>query len=212
MSKDLSNYRDKYLKGELIEKNLPKDPFDLFDNWFEDLEKFGNERENNAMSLSTVNDKNVPTTRVVLLKQFSKNGFVFYSNYDSRKGKHIDNNPNVCISFYWPSMERQVIINGKVSKISAIESDKYFNSRPKSSQLGAIISNQSEIIPSRKYLEEKLSKFNISNNNLKRPSNWGGYILKPELFEFWQGRDSRLHDRIIFSKSKTNWNQKRLSP
>jgi len=212
MSKDLSNYRDKYLKGELIEKNLPKDPFDLFDNWFEDLEKFGNERENNAMSLSTVNDKNVPTTRVVLLKQFSKNGFVFYSNYDSRKGKHIDNNPNVCISFYWPSMERQVIINGKVSKISAIESDKYFNSRPKSSQLGAIISNQSEIIPSRKFLEEKLSKLNISNNNLKRPSNWGGYILKPELFEFWQGRDSRLHDRIIFSKSKTNWDQKRLSP
>ena len=212
MSKDLSNYRDKYLKGELIEKNLPTDPFDLFDNWFEDLEKFGNERENNAMSLSTVNDKNVPTTRVVLLKQFSKNGFVFYSNYDSRKGKHIDNNPNVCISFYWPSMERQVIINGKVSKISAIESEKYFNSRPKSSQLGAIISNQSEIIPSRKYLEEKLSKFNISNNNLKRPSNWGGYILKPELFEFWQGRDSRLHDRIIFSKSKTNWDQKRLSP
>jgi pyridoxamine 5'-phosphate oxidase len=212
MSKDLSNYRDKYLKGELIEKNLPKDPFDLFDNWFEDLEKFGNERENNAMSLTTVNDKNVPTTRVVLLKQFSKNGFVFYTNYDSRKGKHIDNNPNVCISFYWPSMERQVIINGKVSKISAIESDKYFNSRPKSSQLGAIISNQSEIIPSRKYLEEKLSKFNISNNNLNRPSNWGGYILKPELFEFWQGRDSRLHDRIIFSKSKTNWDQKRLSP
>jgi pyridoxamine 5'-phosphate oxidase len=212
MSKDLSNYRDKYLKGELIEKNLPKDPFDLFDNWFEDLEKFGNERENNAMSLTTVNDKNVPTTRVVLLKQFSKNGFVFYTNYDSRKGKHIDNNPNVCISFYWPSMERQVIINGKVSKISAIESDKYFNSRPKSSQLGAIISNQSEIIPSRKFLEEKLSKFNISNNNLNRPSNWGGYILKPELFEFWQGRDSRLHDRIIFSKSKTNWDQKRLSP
>lgn len=212
MSKDLSNYRDKYLKGELIEKNLPKNPFDLFDNWFEDLEKFGNERENNAMSLTTVNDKNVPTTRVVLLKQFSKNGFVFYSNYDSRKGKHIDNNPNVCISFYWPSMERQVIINGKVSKISAIESDKYFNSRPKSSQLGAIISNQSEIIPSRKYLEEKFSKFNISNNNLNRPSNWGGYILKPELFEFWQGRDSRLHDRIIFSKSNTNWDQKRLSP
>lgn len=212
MSKDLSNYRDKYLKGELIEKNLPKNPFDLFDNWFEDLEKFGNERENNAMSLTTVNDKNVPTTRVVLLKQFSKNGFVFYSNYDSRKGKHIDNNPNVCISFYWPSMERQVIINGKVSKISAIESDKYFNSRPKSSQLGAIISNQSEIIPSRKYLEEKFSKFNITNNNLNRPSNWGGYILKPELFEFWQGRDSRLHDRIIFSKSKTNWDQKRLSP
>ncbi len=212
MSKDLSNYRDKYLKGELIEKNLPKNPFDLFDNWFEDLEKFGNERENNAMSLTTVNDKNVPTTRVVLLKQFSKNGFVFYTNYDSRKGKHIDNNPNVCISFYWPSVERQVIINGKVSKISAIESDKYFNSRPKSSQLGAIISNQSEIIPSRKYLEEKFSKFNITNNNLNRPSNWGGYILKPELFEFWQGRDSRLHDRIIFSKSKTNWDQKRLSP
>jgi len=211
MYKDLSNYRDKYLKGILIEKNLSKNPFDLFTKWFEDLEKYGNERENNAMSLSTVSEKNIPTTRVVLLKQFSVNGFVFYTNYDSRKGKHINNNPNVCISFYWSSMERQVIINGKVSKISEIESDKYFNSRPKSSQLGAIISNQSEIIPSRKYLENKLKKINI-NNILTRPSNWGGYILKPELFEFWQGRDSRLHDRIIYSKSKTQWIQKRLSP
>ena len=212
MSRDLSNYRDKYLKGELIEKNLSKDPFDLFNNWFEDLEKYGNERENNAMSLSTVNEKNVPTTRVVLLKQFSKKGFIFYTNYNSRKGNHIKNNPNVCVSFYWPSMERQVIINGKVSEISKIESDKYFNSRPRSSQLGAIISNQSEIIPSRKYLEDKLSKIDSNNNDLIRPSNWGGYIIKPELFEFWQGRDSRLHDRIIFSKSKTNWTQKRLSP
>ena len=212
MSRDLSNYRDKYLKGELIEKNLPKDPFDLFNNWFEDLEKYGNERENNAMSLSTVNEKNVPTTRVVLLKQFSNKGFIFYTNYNSRKGNHIKNNPNVCVSFYWPSMERQVIINGKVSEISKIESDKYFNSRPRSSQLGAIISNQSEIIPSRKYLEDKLSKIDSNNNDLIRPSNWGGYIIKPELFEFWQGRDSRLHDRIIFSKSKTNWTHKRLSP
>lgn len=212
MSRDLSNYRDKYLKGELIEKNLPKDPFDLFNNWFEDLEKYGKERENNAMSLSTVNEKNVPTTRVVLLKQFSKKGFIFYTNYNSRKGNHIKNNPNVCVSFYWPSMERQVIINGKVSEISKIESDKYFNSRPRSSQLGAIISNQSEIIPSRKYLEDKLSKIDSNNNDLTRPSNWGGYIIKPELFEFWQGRDSRLHDRIIFSKSKTMWTHKRLSP
>ena len=212
MSRDLSNYRDKYLKGELIEKNLPKDPFDLFNNWFEDLEKYGKERENNAMSLSTVNEKNVPTTRVVLLKQFSKKGFIFYTNYNSRKGNHIKNNPNVCISFYWPSMERQVIINGKVIEISKIESDKYFNSRPRSSQLGAIISNQSEIIPSRKYLEDKLSKIDSNNNDLTRPSNWGGYIIKPELFEFWQGRDSRLHDRIIFSKSKTKWTHKRLSP
>lgn len=212
MSRDLSNYRDKYLKGELIEKNLPKDPFDLFNNWFEDLEKYGKERENNAMSLSTVNEKNVPTTRVVLLKQFSKKGFIFYTNYNSRKGNHIKNNPNVCVSFYWPSMERQVIINGKVSEISKIESDKYFNSRPRSSQLGAIISNQSEIIPSRKYLEDKLSKIDSNNNDLTRPSNWGGYIIKPELFEFWQGRDSRLHDRIIFSKSKTKWTHKRLSP
>jgi len=212
MSRDLSNYRDKYLKGELIEKNLPKDPFDLFNNWFEDLEKYGNERENNAMSLSTVNEKNVPTTRVVLLKQFSKKGFIFYTNYNSRKGNHIKNNPNVCVSFYWPSMERQVIINGKVSEISKIESDKYFNSRPRSSQLGAIISNQSEIIPSRKYLEDKLSKIDSNNNDLIRPSNWGGYIIKPEFFEFWQGRDSRLHDRIIFSKSTTKWTHKRLSP
>ena len=186
-------------------------PFQIFKRWLHDASKT-EINDHDAIALSTVDVDGLPNVRMVLLRGIEDSSFVFYTNYDSRKGKHIDNNPNVCISFYWPSMERQVIIHGKVSKISAIQSDKYFNSRPKSSQLGAIISNQSEIIPSRKFLEEKLSKFNISNNNLKRPSNWGGYILKPELFEFWQGRDSRLHDRIIFSKSKTNWDQKRLSP
>jgi len=214
MSRDLSNYRDKYLKGELIEKNLPKDPFDLFNNWFDDLEKYGNERENNAMSLSTVNEKNVPTTRVVLLKQFSKNGFIFYTNYNSRKGKHIKNNPNVCVSFYWPSMERQVIIKGNAKKISSVESEDYFNSRPFESQASAIISNQSEEIDSYESLLEKYNSFIEQNKNtkLKRPNNWGGIEIFINQIEFWQGRKNRLHNRVLCNFKKDTWEYKLLSP
>ena len=150
MSKDLSNYRKSYLKGELIENELPSDPIKLFSDWFNNVESSGQEIEPNAMSLSSIDKKGLPNTRIVLLKKFNSKGFVFYTNFNSRKGKSMSLNPDVCLSFYWSSAEKQVIINGKASKVSDKESDIYFNSRPVGSQLGAIISNQSETIPNRK--------------------------------------------------------------
>jgi len=212
MLKDLSHYRDKYLKGELIENKLPLNPIDLFSKWFNEIENLGNEREPNAMSLSTVDNKIFPTTRIVLLKEFSDLGFIFYTNYNSRKGIHIKNNPQVCMSFYWPSLERQVIIHGTVKKISDLKSKKYFNSRPESSRIGAIVSNQSEIIPSRDYIDNKLKNFDINVDNLVKPKHWGGYNVTPQSVEFWQGRESRLHDRIIYVKEKDKWIINRLSP
>ena len=212
MSKDLSGYRDKYLKGELNEIDLPDNPFVLFSKWFDEIEKFGTEIESNAMSLSTVSSDFSPITRIVLLKKFSESGFVFFTNYNSRKGKNISINSKVCLSFYWPSMERQVIIKGKTHKISEHDSIEYFNSRPESSRIGAIISNQSQVIPSRKYIDDKLNNFIINSETMAKPLNWGGYNVVPKSIEFWQGRDNRLHDRIIFSNESKKWNFKRLSP
>jgi len=212
MSKDLSNYRKSYLLGELIESALPEDPLELFSDWFTNVEKIGKEIEPNAMSLAAINSENLPISRIVLLKKFDVEGFVFYTNYNSRKGKSISENPAVCLSFFWSSVEQQVIINGVASKISKKESDKYFNSRPMGSQLGAIISNQSETIPSRKFLENKMEKLKLSSKKLQRPKNWGGYIVKPSSIEFWQGRNNRLHDRILYERSIYGWSLRRLSP
>ena len=212
MSKDLSSYRKEYLKGILVEEDLPENPIKLFSDWFNNADSKSNEIEPNAMSLSAIDLNGVPITRVVLLKKFSNDGFVFCTNYSSRKGKSITKNPNVCISFFWSSLEQQVIINGKASKVSEADSDNYFNSRPIGSRLGAIISNQSEIIPSREYLENKLKKNNLENNSVKRPKNWGGYIVDPTSIEFWQGRENRLHDRILYKKENNIWNYVRLSP
>jgi len=184
----------------------------LFSKWFEEIEKFGTEIESNAMSLSTVSSDFSPITRIVLLKKFSESGFVFFTNYNSRKGKNISVNSNVCLSFYWPSMERQVIIQGIARKISENDSIDYFNSRPESSRVGAIVSNQSEVIPSRNYIDEKLNNFLLNNKKLIKPKNWGGFNVVPSSIEFWQGRDNRLHDRIIFFNENNNWVNKRLSP
>ena len=212
MSKDLSNYRKSYLLGELIESALPEDPLELFSDWFSNVEKIGKEIEPNAMSLAAINSENLPISRIVLLKRFDVEGFVFYTNYNSRKGKSISVNPAVCLSFFWSSVEQQVIINGVASKISGKESDTYFNSRPMGSQLGAIISNQSETIPSRRFLENKMEKLKLSSKKLQRPKNWGGYIVKPSSVEFWQGRNNRLHDRIIYERTINGWSLRRLSP
>ncbi|MBT6169898.1 MAG: pyridoxamine 5'-phosphate oxidase [Flavobacteriaceae bacterium] len=212
MSKDLSRYRKEYLKGVLIEEDLPENPIKLFSDWFINADSKSNEIEPNAMSLSAIDLNGVPITRVVLLKKFSNDGFVFCTNYSSTKGKSITKNPNVCMSFFWSSIEQQVIINGMASKVSEADSDNYFNSRPIGSRLGAIISNQSEIIPSREYLENKLKKNNQENNSVKRPKNWGGYIVDPTSIEFWQGRENRLHDRILYKKENNIWNYVRLSP
>jgi len=212
MSKDLSNYRKKYSKGKLIENIIPKNPIDLFSNWFNDVEQNKSEQEPNIMSISTVDENKMPRSRIVLLKKFSKSGFVFFTNYNSRKGLNINLNSNVCLSFYWPNFERQVIVNGKATKISETDSVEYFDSRPKGSKIGAIISNQSNVIESRDLLDKKFSELLKSGIPLNKPDHWGGYLVKPTEIEFWQGRENRLHDRIIYKNDDKDWKFYRLSP
>ena len=210
--KDLSDFRISYDKLSLIENHLPKEPIKLFQIWFEELCNSNSVLEPNAMTLSTVGNENKPRNRVVLLKKFSEKGFVFYTNYKSKKGIDINNNPNVSSSFFWPSFKRQVIREGIGSKITNKESDKYFYSRPIDSQIGAIISDQSSEIPNRDYIENKFDSFKSDNTEILRPLNWGGYIINPINIEFWQGRKNRLHDRILYYKNDNSWLFKRLSP
>ena len=212
---DLSNYRKSYEKSELLETNIPEDPMVLFKKWFHEVEDFGGVEEVNAMTVSTIGLDGFPKARVVLLKQFTYEGFIFYTNYDSEKGKAIANNPNVCLSFFWHSLERQIIIKGKAIKIAENLSDGYFESRPDGSKLGAIVSNQSEVIPSRIVLEEKLKQLEVDckGKEILRPKNWGGYLIEPQEIEFWQGRANRLHDRIRYKlNADFSWKTERLAP
>lgn len=213
--KDLSNYRRSYEKSELTEDNLPEDPMVLFRNWFIEAEDFGDDTEVNAMTVSTIGQDGYPKARVVLLKQFRHEGFIFYTNYDSEKGKAIAANPNVCLSFFWHGAERQVIIKGSAEKVAQNLSDGYFESRPLGSRLGAAVSPQSEVIPSRIYLEDKLKNLEkeYEGREINRPENWGGYIVKPVEIEFWQGRANRLHDRIRYKLQEDfSWLAQRLAP
>ncbi|NDI99250.1 pyridoxamine 5'-phosphate oxidase [Flavobacterium sp. LaA7.5] len=213
--KDLSNYRKSYEKSELAEQGLPEDPITLFRNWFVEAEAFEGSVEVNAMTLSTIGLDGFPKSRIVLLKQFTYEGFIFYTNYTSEKGKAIAQNPNVCLSFFWHEQERQVIIKGRAEKIAPNLSDGYFESRPLGSRLGAVVSPQSEIIPSRAYLEEKLTLLEkeYEGKDVPRPEYWGGYIVKPVSVEFWQGRANRLHDRILYAVQEDFiWKIKRLAP
>ncbi len=212
---DLSNYRKSYEKSELLETNIPEDPINLFNRWFHEVEDFGGVDEVNAMTVSTISLNGFPKSRVVLLKQFTFEGFIFYTNYNSEKGKAIENNPAVCLSFFWHSMERQVIIQGIAEKTSENISDGYFDSRPNGSKLGAIVSNQSEIIPSRNSLEIQLKQLeqDFQNKEIPRPKHWGGFLVKPISIEFWQGRPNRLHDRIRFQlQADFSWKIDRLAP
>ncbi len=215
MNSDLSDYRKSYEKGELLLSQVPENPIELFQKWFYEVDDFFVEEETNAMTISTLGLDGYPKNRVVLLKKFTYEGFIFYTNYLSEKGKAIEANPNVCLSFFWHGAERQIIIKGKAEKIANNLSDGYFESRPRGSQLGALVSNQSEVITNREYLENKLLKLEkeYEGKEILRPDTWGGYIVKPIEIEFWQGRPNRLHDRVRYQLQEDyNWSINRLSP
>ncbi|WP_353778746.1 pyridoxamine 5'-phosphate oxidase [Winogradskyella sp. 3972H.M.0a.05] len=215
MEKDLSNYRKSYEKGELRLKDVPGNPMELFQKWFLHVDAHFPEDETNAMTLSTIGLDGFPKSRVVLLKKYTYEGFIFYTNYKSEKGKAIEANPEVCLSFFWHGAERQIIIKGRAEKISENLSDGYFESRPKGSQLGALASHQSEVIQSRDALDDKLKALEdeYDSKEVPRPEYWGGYIVKPIEYEFWQGRPNRLHDRIRYQLQEDfDWNIDRLSP
>lgn len=215
MEKDLSDWRLVYSLGALLEKDLRENPMEQFQQWFLQAQQSDTVEEANAMSVATIGLDGFPKTRVVLLKKFTDEGFIFYTNYDSEKGKAILTHPKICLSFFWPALERQIIIKGTAEKLLANLSDGYFQSRPRGSQLGAIVSDQSQVIPSREYLEEKLSSLEkeMEGKLLERPENWGGFLVRPYSIEFWQGRPNRLHDRIRYTLQEDyDWKIERLSP
>lgn len=215
MNNDLSDYRKSYEKGALLKSNLPENPMELFQKWFYEVDHSDGVDEANAMTISTIGLDGYPKGRVVLLKKYTYEGFIFYTNYNSEKGKAILKNPNVCLSFFWHAAERQIIIKGKAEKIAENLSDGYFESRPRGSQLGAIVSNQSDVVKDRSELEEKLKQLEkaYEGKEIERPKFWGGFIVKPVEIEFWQGRANRLHDRIRYKlDAEFNWKIERLAP
>jgi pyridoxamine 5'-phosphate oxidase len=210
----IENLRQEYRSASLTEKEVAADPISQFAKWFAEALD-GGLYEPNAMTLATATHDGKPSARTMLLKGFDKTGFTFYTNYLSRKGKEISKNPAACMVFFWPELERQVRIEGTLEKVSKEESEKYFQSRPKESQLGAIASQQSQVISDRDTLEntwkELIEKF--ADKDVPKPAYWGGYILKPQIVEFWQGRPGRLHDRIVYKRSdKNNWKIVRIAP
>jgi pyridoxamine 5'-phosphate oxidase len=215
MSKDLSNYRKSYEKHELLESNCPGKPMDLFKDWFLNADASNTIEETNAMTISTIGNDGYPKSRVVLLKKYTEEGFVFYTNYTSEKGKAIEENNHICLSFFWPALEQQIIIKGTVEKISEEESDAYFNSRPTGSKLGAWASPQSTVVASKEDLKIQLNSLEkkYDGKEIPRPEHWGGYIVKPISVEFWQGRPNRMHDRIRYSLTKDfSWKLERMAP
>ncbi len=215
MQKDLGSYRKSYGKGGLSEEGLSANPMEVFQQWFYQVEASEGVDEPNAMTVSTKGLDGFPKSRVVLLKQFTYEGFVFFTNYESEKGQAIAEDNRICLSFFWTHMERQVIIKGRAEKLAENLSDGYFESRPEGSKLGAVVSNQSRVIPSREALEAQLKALEkaYENKEVPRPDYWGGYLVRPVSIEFWQGRPNRLHDRIRYSlQDELDWKMERLAP
>ena len=212
---NLHDRRKIYEKAQLLDNQVKENPIELFRDWFLEAEEHPNISEANAMAISTLEDDGCPRARMVLLKGFTWEGFIFYTNYDSRKGKSIEKNKKACLHFFWPPLERQIIIKANMERIAENLSDGYFASRPRGSQLGAAVSPQSEMVPNREFLEKKLSELEkyFEGKEIPRPENWGGYIAQPYEMEFWQGRPNRLHDRILYKlQPDFDWKTSRLAP
>jgi len=212
MQEDIQKKRHEYTLKQLNERDVNPNPFTQFDTWFKmahDLDLL----DANAMTLATVNSDGKPTARILLLKDYSDQGFCFFTNYNSRKGKDIEENPYGAIVFFWPELEKQIRIEGSIEKLESKDSDHYFMNRPVGSRRAAAASRQSSILKNRGELEQSIANFkNQFGDNFKRPNYWGGYILIPNKFEFWQGRENRLNDRIEFKLENGNWNIHRLAP
>ena len=214
VNQHISQLREDFMKGELSENNLNKTPDLQFEQWMKDaIDAKVNEVP--ACNLATVDKNNKPSARIIYLREFSDNEFYFYTNYDSRKGIQISENPNVCLTFFWPELERQIRIEGVITKKAEAEkSDAYFNARPQDSKIGAWSSPQSRVLNNREelntFIEGNKTKFN--NQEIPRPEFWGGYVIKANYYEFWQGRKNRLHDRIAFTLEGGNWKIERLAP
>jgi pyridoxamine 5'-phosphate oxidase len=210
---DLFHLREEYTQGSLSLEDLEKKPVDQFQKWFEQISMSGMP-DPTAMILATCGNDNQPSSRLMLLKEYSQKGFTFFTNYESRKGIQIAENPYGALLFAWYFLQRQVRIEGKIEKTGTDKSDRYFENRPVGSRIGSWTSPQSQVIPSREYLEEREKKFQaeFKADSIPRPPEWGGYILIPETFEFWQGRENRLHDRFRYRKENKEWIIERLAP
>ncbi len=221
MAENLQHYRKSYQKGALSKQDAAQDPMDQFQIWFDELKALNLDIEINAMHCTTLDAEGFPRTRVVLLKGFDPQGFQFYTNYNSQKGQDIGRHPQVSLSFFWPELERQVHIIGKAQRLSPEESDAYFNVRPRGSQIGAHVSEQSTVIESRSVLQSRLADLEkeYQGREIPRPEHWGGFRVVPQGYEFWQGRENRLHDRLRYRltsdnepETKPSWIIERLAP